>query len=69
MKIFGESLIEHAMKIINKKKTTKLLTKEQIESYENSKSYYICKENNIVKLELIVIIQGNKEVLCITYVI
>ena len=33
------------MKIINfKKKKMKLLTKEQQESYENAKIYYICKE-------------------------
>ena len=33
------------MKIINfKKKKMKLLTKEQQESYENAKMYYICKD-------------------------
>ena len=33
------------MKIINfKKKKMKLLTKEQQESYENAKIYYICKD-------------------------
>ena len=33
------------MKIINfKKKKMKRLTKEQQESYENSKMYYICKD-------------------------
>ena len=64
------------MKIINfKKKKMKLLTKEQQESYENAKIYYICKDifekktfedkKNIVSLEIIVIIQGNKEVLYI----
>ena len=46
----------------------KLLTKEQQESYGNAKICYICKEKvenkylkdkNIVKLEIIVIIQGN----------
>ena len=67
------------MKIINlKKKKMKLLTKEQQESYENAKICYICKEKfenkylkdkNIVKLEIIVIIQGNIEVLRIAYVI
>ena len=62
------------MKIINfKKKKMKLLTKEQQESYENAKIYYICKDifekktfedkKNIVSLEIIVIIQGNIEVL------
>ena len=41
----NESLREHAMKIINfKKKKTKLLTKEQQESYKNAKICYICKE-------------------------
>ena len=64
------------MKIINfKKKKLKLLTKEQQESYENAKIYYICKDifekktfedkKNIVSLEIIVIIQGNIEVLYI----
>ena len=53
----------------------KLLTKEQQESYENAKIYYICKDifekktfedkKNIVSLEIIVIIQGNIEVLYI----
>ena len=79
MKKFCEFLREHAMKIINfKKKKMKLLTKEQQESYENAKICYICKEKfenkylkdkNIVKLEIIVIIQGNIEVLHIAYVI
>ena len=41
IKKFCEFLREHAMKIINFKK---LLTKEQQESYENSKICYICKE-------------------------
>ena len=36
---------EHTMKIIDfKKKKIKFLTKEQQESYENSKICYICKE-------------------------
>ena len=44
IKKFCESLREHATKIINfKKKKAKLLTKEQQESYENTKIYYICK--------------------------
>ena len=56
----------------------KLLTKEQQESYENAKVCYICKKSfenkylkikNIVKLEIIVIIQENIEVLRIAYVI
>ena len=43
MKKFQESLREHGMKKINfKKKKTKLLTKEQQESYENAKTCYIC---------------------------
>ena len=69
------------MKMINfKKKKMKLLTKEQHESYENAKICYICKEEFenkylkdkkycIVKLEIIVIIQGNIEALRISYVI
>ena len=67
------------MKIINfKKKKMKLLTKGQQESYENAKVCYICKEKfenkylkikNIVKLEIIVIMQSDIEVLCIPYVI
>ena len=45
MKMFCESLSEHAMEIINfKKKKMKLLTKVQQESYENAKICYICKE-------------------------
>ena len=56
----------------------KLLTKEQQESYENAKICYICKEKfenryikdkKYLKLEIIVIIQGNIEVLRIAYVI
>ena len=43
MKIFCESLREHAMKLINIKKM-KLLTNKQQTSYQKSKSYYICKE-------------------------
>ena len=56
----------------------KLLTKEQQELYENAKICYICKEKfeknmwrieKVVKLEIIVFIQGNIEVLRIAYVI
>ena len=56
----------------------KLLTKEQQESYENAKIFYIFKEtfrNNFLKdkkyckLEIIVCLQGNMEVLCIANVI
>ena len=66
------------MKIIKfKKKKVKLLTKEQQESYENPKICYIFKEKlenkylkdkNIVKLEIVVIIQENIQVLHIAYV-
>ena len=49
MKMFCESLRERAMKIINLKKI-KLLTKRHQELYENAKTYYVCQENNIVKL-------------------
>ena len=80
MKKFCGSLREHAINIINfKKKKMKLLTKELQESYENAKICYICKgkfetkkkkdKKIIVKLEIIDIIQGNIEVLCIAYVI
>ena len=46
MKMFCEFLRGQTMKIIifKKKKKTKLLTKEQQESYENGKICYICKE-------------------------
>ena len=67
------------MKKINfKKKKIKLLAKEQQEVYENTKICYICKDKleknylkdkNIVKLEIIVIIQENIELLRIAYVI
>ena len=79
MKKSWESLREHVMKIINfKKKEVKLLKKEQNESYESIKTAYNCKEKIknkylkskvIIKLEIIVIIQGNREVLLIAYVI
>ena len=46
MKKFCKSLREHAMEIINfKKKKIKLLTKEQQESYENTKICYIVLKN------------------------
>ena len=58
MKKFYESLRKHAIKIISfKKKKMKLLRKEQQESYENAKIYYICKgkfENKYVKEKKIV---------------
>ena len=45
MKKFCEFLREHVMKVINlKNKKMKLLTKEEQESYKNSKICYICKE-------------------------
>ena len=45
MKIFCESLREHAMEIIKlKKKKMKLLTKEQQESCKNVKICYVCIE-------------------------
>ena len=45
MKKFCEYLREDAMKIINfKKKKMELLTKVQLELYENAKICYICKE-------------------------
>ena len=80
MKRFCESLREeHALKVINfKKKKMKLLTKEQHESYENTKICYICKEifenkyfkdNKYRKVKIIVIIQRNMGVLGIAYVI
>ena len=78
IKRFCESLKERAMKITDlKKKKMKLSTKEQQESYQNAKVYYITKEKYenkdlkdeiIVKLEIIVIIQGNIEVLGMVYV-
>ena len=80
MRKFCGSLREHAVKIINfKKKKMKLLVKQQQETYENANICYICKENlenkylkdkkNIVKLEIIVIIQDKIKVLRIAYVI
>ena len=79
MKTFCEYLREHTMKITNfKKKKMNLLRKEQQESHENAKICYICKEKfenkyskdkKIVKLEIIVIMSGNIEVLHIVYVI
>ena len=45
MKKLCESLRDHAVKLINSKKLKiVLLTKEQQESYENVKIFYICKE-------------------------
>ena len=63
----------------NKPQKLKLLTKEQKKSYENAKICYTCKgrfenkyfkyKKNMVKLETIVIMQGNIEVLRLAYVI
>ena len=80
MKKFFESLRKCAMEIINfKKKNLKLLTNEQQKSFTIAKFSYICnkkklnmnmlKMKNIVRLKLIVIIQGNIVVLHIAYVI
>ena len=45
MKNFCEFLCDDAMKLNNfKKKKVKLLTKEQLNLYENPKVCYICKE-------------------------
>ena len=50
MKKFCESLREHAMKIINfKYKKMKFLTKEQKETYENTKICYICNKKSETK--------------------
>ena len=79
MKKFCEFSSKHEMKIINfKKKKMKLQTKQQQESYQNAKIWYICKEKfenkyqkdkNLVNLEIIAITQGNIEVLRIACVI
>ena len=79
MKKFCESLRERTINIINfKKKKMKLLTNEQQESYKNANTVTFAKKNlktnlgkikNIVKLEIIAIIQGNIEVLHIAYII
>ena len=79
MKKICEFLREHARKIINfKKKKMELLTKEQQESYENSKIYYICKEkfeNKCLKDKKYRKVRdhfhytGDIEVLCIAHVI
>ena len=75
MKTFYELLMRS---LVLKRKKMKLFTKEQQESYENTKMCYIChekfekkhaKDENIVNLGTIVIKQGDKEVLHIEYVI
>ena len=70
---------EHAMEIIKfKKEKMQSLTKKLQKSYENAKICYICKKNvkinmlkikNVIKLDTIIIIQGNIEVLRMSYVI
>ena len=45
-----------------------LFTKEQQESYENAKTCSTYQEYNIAKLEILVIIQENIEVLRTVYV-
>ena len=46
MKMFCESLREHALEIINfKKKEMKLLTNEHLKLCQNAKISDICKEN------------------------
>ena len=84
MKKFWKSLRMPAMKInknkkiLKRKKNDVIKKKEQQESCENAKICYICKEKletkylkdkNNLKLEIIVNIQGNIEVLCTASVI
>ena len=53
-KTFCELLREHAVKIINfEKKKIKLITKEQEESYENTKICYICKKKLKINIWMI----------------
>ena len=69
---------DYIMEMINiKKKRKKVIKKWTAESYQNSKICYICEFffkinmltiNNFVKLEIIVITQGNVEVKHITHV-
>ena len=65
-------------KILKRKKNDAIKKKEQQESCENAKICYICKEKleskylkdkNNLKLELIVNVLGNIEVLCTASVI
>ena len=79
MKNFVGSLRKHAVKIIKfKNKKWNYWQKQKQESCENAKICYICKESlkinmqeikNIVRLDTIVIIQVNTEVLHIVHVI
>ena len=77
IKKFCESLREHAIKILNFFKN-EIINKRAAGIIWKYKIGYICKEKfknkylkekNIVKLEIIVIIQENIEVLPIAYVI
>ena len=78
MKKFCESLREHTIKITSfKTKKMELLTKEQQESYENTKICYISqkyenkclKDKKYRKVSNHCIIQCSIKVLCIAYVI
>ena len=77
VKIACESLREHAVEKSNIKKKLKLLTKKQQKSYEGAKSVILVKkiedkygkDKNMVKLETIVFIRVNIEVLHIACVI
>ena len=84
MKKFWKSLrmpsmkINKNKKILKRKKNDVIKKKEQQESCENAKICYICKEKleskylkdkNNLKLEIIVNIQGNIEVMCTASVI
>ena len=79
MKKFCKSLRENAMKMNNfKKKKNKVINKWATGIKSKTKIYSISKENvenkylkdkNIVKLEIIAIIQRNIQVLCIAYVV
>ena len=80
MKMFCKDLKEHATKIINyiKKEMIPLNSKEN-KSYKRQKICYICKKGfitddgndnkDIIKSEIIVILQGNIEELPIIFVI
>ena len=75
MKKFCKDLREHATKIINyAKKDTIPLTKKEEKNHNNQKVCYICKKDliraikNIIKEEIIVIIQVNIEEQLIIFV-
>ena len=79
MKKFCESLREHEMKEINFKRKKIEVINEKVAGIikkckhllysRNYKIKNMWKINNIVKLMIIVIMQGDIEVLCIAYVI